>query len=334
VFLLHTMEDSFKVQEYLNERTPRSAVIIGAGYICLETADALIHRGLTVTLVSRPKTVLPTVEPELGKLVEQELASHGVELWTGVEIASIGHENDTLSVLSTTGQKLAADLIIVATGVRPASGLAVAAGLKTGQRGAILVNRQMETSMPNIYAAGDCVETWHRLLRRYTYLPLGTTSHKQGRVAGENAIGGNRSFAGVVGTQVVKVFELAIARTGLLESEARSAGFDPFTTETVGWDHKAYYPGARQLHFRVTGDRTTGRLLGAQLLGHWKSEVSKRIDVFAAALFHEMAVDDLSALDLSYTPPLSSPWDPIQMAAQDWSRAIRKQQSRLELANV
>ena len=163
------------------------------------------------------------------------------------------------------------------------------------------------------------------MLNSYTYLPLGTTSHKQGRVAGENAVGGNRTFKGSVGTQVVKVFELAIARTGLLASEAKAAGFDPFTIETTASDHKTYYPGARDLHMRITGDGRTGRLLGAQLLGHWKSEVSKRIDTFAAALFHEMKVDDLNDLDLSYTPPLGSPWDPIQIGAQVWSRCQREQ---------
>jgi NADPH-dependent 2,4-dienoyl-CoA reductase/sulfur reductase-like enzyme len=176
----------------------------------------------------------------------------------------------------------------------------------------------METRIPGIYAAGDCVETWHRILRRFTYVPLGTTSHKQGRVAGENAAGGQREYAGSVGTQVVKVFDTVVARTGLLKAEATEAGFDAATTGSTFPDHKSYYPGALDLHLRVTGDRRSGRLLGAQIVGHWKSEVSKRLDVFATALFHDMTVDGLNDLDLSYTPPLSSPWDPIQMSAQAW----------------
>jgi NADPH-dependent 2,4-dienoyl-CoA reductase/sulfur reductase-like enzyme len=166
------------------------------------------------------------------------------------------------------------------------------------------------------------VETWHRLLNRYTYLPLGTTSHKQGRIAAENAVGGDREFAGSLGTQVVKIFDLVAARTGLRDHEARAAGFDPFTNESTVWDHKAYYPGAQELHLRITGDRQTNRLLGAQLLGHKKSEVSKRADVFAAALFHQMSVESFNDLDLSYTPPLSSPWDPVQMAVQNWTRMV------------
>ena len=215
--------------------------------------------------------------------------------------------------------------MLVATGVRPSSELADSAGIRTGRQNAIRVNEKMETDVPDIFAAGDCAETWHRVLNAFTYLPLGTTSHKQGRVAGENAANGDRTFKGSVGTQVVKVFELAIARTGLLASEAAAAGFDPFTIETDANDHKAYYPGAHQLRMRITGDRRTGRLLGAQLLGYWKSEVAKRIDTFATALFHEMKVEDLNDLDLSYTPPLGSPWDPIQIGAQVWSRCQREQ---------
>jgi NADPH-dependent 2,4-dienoyl-CoA reductase/sulfur reductase-like enzyme len=154
-----------------------------------------------------------------------------------------------------------------------------------------------------------------------TYLPLGTTAHKQGRIAGENAVGGHRPFAGSLGTQVVKVFDLAVARTGLREDEAQAAGFTPFSHESKVWDHKAYYPGAHELLIRVTGDRRNGRLLGAQMVGHWQAEVAKRIGVFATALFHAMNVEDLNDLDLSYTPPVSSPWDPVQMSAQDWVNA-------------
>ena len=179
----------------------------------------------------------------------------------------------------------------------------------------------MRTAIPDVYAAGDCVETWHRVLGRPTYLPLGTTAHKQGRVAGENAAGGRRVFEGSVGTQVVKVFGFAIARTGLRDQEARTAGLDPLTVASEAWDHTAYYPGAQRLQLRVTGDCQTGRLLGAQILGPWQAEVAKRIDVFAAGLFHGITMDGISDLDLSYTPPFGSPWDAVQLAAQAWERS-------------
>lgn len=318
VFLLHTMEDSFRIQEYLTNENPKSALIIGAGYIGIEMADALTHRGLEITLASRPRTVLPTVEPELGQLIERELREHGVHLWTGVQIEQITPIGGELKARSSSGEERKAAMAIVATGVQPDTSLALSADVQLGQRGAIRVSRKMETNIPGIYAAGDCTETWHRVTNAYTYLPLGTTSHKQGRVAGENVAGGDATFAGIVGTQVVKIFELAIARTGLLDREAREAGFDAFTVQTEAWDHKAYYPGAKKLSLRVTGDRSSGRLLGAQIVGSWRSEIAKRIDVFATALHHAMTVDALNELDLSYTPPLGSPWDPIQMSAQAW----------------
>jgi NADPH-dependent 2,4-dienoyl-CoA reductase/sulfur reductase-like enzyme len=228
-----------------------------------------------------------------------------------------------------------ADMVIVATGVKPDSDLARTAGVQLGPHGAIRISRKMETNIPGIYAAGDCTETWHRVRDAYTYLPLGTKSHKQGRAAGENAAGGDAVFAGVVGTQVVKVFDLAIARTGLLDSEARQAGFDALTVQTEAWDHNIYYPSARKLRLRITGDRSSGRLLGAQILGSWKAEVSKRIDVFATALYHGMTVEGLNDLDLSYTPLLNSPWDPVQISAQAWSHAVRTQHSTSqEIVNV
>jgi NADPH-dependent 2,4-dienoyl-CoA reductase/sulfur reductase-like enzyme len=169
--------------------------------------------------------------------------------------------------------------------------LGATAGIAMGIKGALCVNRFMQTNVADIYAAGDCVETWHRLLNRYTYLPLGTTSHKQGRIAAENAVGGRREFAGSLGTQVVKIFDLVAARTGLRDAEAREAGFCPVTVEKSVWDHKAYYPGAKELHMRITGDCHSGQLLGAQFLGHKDSEVSKRIDIIATALFHGMTVE-------------------------------------------
>ena len=168
-----------------------------------------------------------------------------------------------------------------------------------------------------MFAAGDCVITHHRLLDT-AYLPLGTTAHKQGRIAGENALGGTREFAGSLGTQVVKVFDLVAARTGLRDHEAMAAGFDPVTVGAAADDHKAYYPGSHPITMRYTGDRRTGRLLGVQLVGHLGSEIAKRIDIAATAIFNEMTIDGLSDLDLSYTPPLGSPWDALQAGAQSW----------------
>ncbi len=317
VHALHTPADAFRLHQQLVTAAPRSAVVVGSGYIGTEMADALTVRGLQVTLIGRSPSVLPTLDPELGVLLAAELERHGVEVLSGVAVEAIKPEGGRLLVQGGDLTR-SADLVLVAAGVRPQAELAVAAGLPLGVRGAIRVDRQMATEVPGVYAAGDCVETWHRLLERPAYLPLGTTAHKQGRVAGENAVGGRRAFAGSVGTQVVKVFELVAARSGLRDQEARDAGFDPITKETTTWDHTPYYPDPRRLHVRVTGDRKTGRLLGAQIVGPWRAEVAKRIDVFATALYSGLSVDEVSDLDLSYTPPVGRPWDAVQDAAHEW----------------
>lgn len=307
------------MQRYLSEQAPRSAVIVGGGYIGLEMVDALTLRGIAVTLVEHGSSVLKTVDPSLGALVRANLEQHGVVVETGVGVQQITAQQGHLCVSGTGGFEVATDLVLVAVGVEPRAELAQAIGVDLGIQGAIQVSRSMETSLPTILAAGDCVETWHRLLQLPTYLPLGTTAHKQGRVAGEFAIGRSARFAGTLGTQVVKVFDQVVACTGLREDEARAAGFDPLTVSRTYWDHKMYYPGTQSVHLLLTGDGTTGRLLGVQMAGAVQTEVAKRIDVVATALFHEMTVEALSDLDLSYTPPLGSPWDPLQMGAQAWN---------------
>ncbi len=328
VHLLHSMGDTFAVMRTLEDAAPGSAAIVGAGYIGLEMADALTVRGLRVTQLEQLPEVLPTVDPELGALVHAELAAHGVEVLTGTTVRQISRAPagaaGRLQVAATaadgTAVTRAADMVLVVVGVRPETTPAAEAGAALGARGAIAVDRRMRTSLPDVYAAGDCVITHHRLLGE-TYLPLGTTAHKQGRVAGENALGGSREFAGSLGTQVVKIFDQAAARTGLRDHEAAAAGFDPVTAGSQADDHKAYYPGSHRIAMRVTGDRGTGRLLGVQLFGHRHAEIAKRIDIAATAIFHGMTVDAVSDIDLSYTPPLGSPWDAIQIGAQDWTRA-------------
>ena len=327
VHLLHSMDDTFAVMRTLEESAPASAVIVGAGYIGLEMADALTVRGLAVTQIEQLPEVLPTVDAALRALVRAQLEGHGVTVLAGTAVKSVAlaapGEPARLRVdaVGADGREVArhADMVLVVTGVRPETGLAVSAGATLGARGAIAVDAGMRTGLPGVYAAGDCVITHHRLLGE-TYLPLGTTAHKQGRVAGENAAGGHREFAGSLGTQVVKVFDQAAARTGLRDHEAAAAGFDPVTVAWEADDHKAYYPGSHRIAMRFTGDQATGRLLGVQLFGHKHAEVAKRIDIAAAAIYNGMTVDAISDLDLSYTPPLGSPWDAIQAGAQAWLR--------------
>ena len=331
VHVLHTMGDTFAVLRTLAETSAASAVIVGAGYVGLEMADALTARGLAVTQIEQLPEVLATVDPQLGALVHAELASRGVEVLTGTTARQISGAPSTgparLRVLAQTADggtaERMADMVLVVAGVRPDSELAAAAGAALGARGAIRVDRGMRTGLPGVLAAGDCVITHHRLLGE-TYLPLGTTAHKQGRVAGENALGASAQFAGSLGTQVVKIFDQAAARTGLRHDEATAAGLDPVTVQSQADDHKAYYPASHRITMRVTGDRRTGRLLGMQLFGHKHAEIAKRIDIAATAIFHHMTVGEMSDLDLSYTPPLGSPWEAVQMGAQAWDREVQR----------
>ncbi len=324
VHLLHSMDDTFAVTKTLERPGVRRAVIVGAGYIGLEMAEGLTTRGLSVTQIEQLPEVLPTVDLELGALVRAELERQGVTVAcdTRVDTIQTVAGSDAPLLVHATGPgnqalRYEADIVLVVVGVRPEVGLAASAGAELGVKGAIEVDRRMRTNLPNVYAAGDCTVTHHQLLGT-TYLPLGTTAHKQGRIAAENALGNNREFAGSLGTQVVKVFDVVIARTGLHEREARSADFDPLTVASQADDHKAYYPGSHPIQMRYTADINTGRLLGLQLLGRLGSEIAKRVDIAATAIHNVMTVDEISDLDLSYTPPLGSPWDAIQVGAQAW----------------
>lgn len=322
--VIHSMGDTFALDRHLTERIPGSAIIIGAGYVGLEMAEAFATRGMRVTQLQRGPEVLSTLDPELAGLVRAELEEHGVEVRTRTHITGVEKTSSGLLVSGTRdGQPASytADLVLAVVGVRPNTTLLEGAGALLGAGRAVVIDQHMRTGLPHVLAAGDGVITHHRLLGT-TYLPLGTTSHKQGRVAGENAVGGEARFAGSVGTQVVKVFDLVAARTGLRDQDAAAAGYSPQTVQSSADDHKRYYPGAEPIHFRITGDTTAGRLLGAQLVGRLSTETAKRVDTFATALHAELTVAQISDLDLSYTPPLGSPWDAVQAATQAWTRAL------------
>jgi NADPH-dependent 2,4-dienoyl-CoA reductase/sulfur reductase-like enzyme len=316
VFFLRWIPDAFEIDEYIKKHNPQKALIIGAGYIGMEMSEALSHRGLKVTVVEFLDSVMPSVDVGLGIKIKDLLVNNGITVYNKTAIESIDKNGEILIVKGTNGFEFQTDIVLVSVGCIPNTELGRSIGINTGVKGAFKVNQKMETNIPDVYAAGDCVETWNKISRKYTYLPLGTVAHKQGRIAGENAIGGNREFAGSLGTQSVKVFDKVIARTGLNEKEALEAGFEPASTDFEAWDHKAYYPSAEKIYIKVIADRITKRILGAQMLGAYKTEVSKRIDIFATAIYHEVTVQEFSNYDLSYTPPLSSPWDPVQMAVQ------------------
>ena len=322
VFTLRWIDEMLAIDAYIEQHSVRTVLVVGGGYIGVELADALTLRGLRVTLAEHAPTVLQTLDAELGEMVQRHMEERGVSVCTQTKVEAIESVSGTkqLHVFGTPSLSQTVDLVLVVAGAQPNSELAQAIGLAMGVRGAVRVNQRMETSLPGIYAAGDCVETYHRYLKTNDYLPLGTTAHKQGRIAGENMVGGNAEFQGSLGTQVVKVFDRVAARTGLHDRDATRYDLPHRTVQSTCDDHKAYYPGARKLTIRITGNSRTGELLGAQIVGYAGSEVAKRIDIFATALHHRMRISELNDLDLSYSPPLSSPWDPVQMAAQAWEQ--------------
>ncbi|PLS80173.1 MAG: NAD(FAD)-dependent dehydrogenase [Chloroflexi bacterium] len=314
VFHLDVMEDALAIQHYLRTHQPKHAVIVGGGYIGLEMAENLVRLGVTVHVVQRNEQVFPSVDVEIATSLSEELERHGVDLslCDSVVEACEGHGGRVVDVHTNRGEVLA-DLVVVATGVRPVVALAADAGIAVGGTGAIAVDRQLRTSVPDIFAAGDCAEHWHRLLQRPTWLPLGTTANKQGRVAGRNAAGGNAVFGGIVGTAITRVFDLQVARTGLTEREAAAAGLAARATVLRSTDHAGYLPDAQELIVKVVAEVGSGRLLGGQAVG--RAGADKRIDVLATALYAELSLEDLTRLDLAYAPPFNSVWDPVQVAA-------------------
>ncbi|MFH2069279.1 MAG: FAD-dependent oxidoreductase [Candidatus Omnitrophota bacterium] len=322
VFFLRWIPEGVAIDEFLKNRNPKTAVIIGAGYIGMEMSEALTKRGVKITVVEYAESVLPSFDADLGKQIRDLLTRNGLTVHNKISINSINKISDRLLVKGTDNFEISTDMVLVAAGSAPNAALGQSAGINTGIKGALKVNLKMETNIPDIYAAGDCAETWHNILQKYTYLPLGTVAHKQGRVAGENAMGGDKEFTGTLGTQSVKIFDKVVARTGLNNQEVVNADFQPVGADFETWDHKAYYPPASKLYIRVTADKKTKRILGAQMIGAYGTEISKRIDILATALFYGATVKEFSNYDLSYTPPLSSPWDPVQMAVQNLERML------------
>ncbi len=308
------MEDAISLRSLLDAGHVGRALVIGAGYIGLEMAEALVRRGVVVTLAEALPRVMPNLDPPIAALVEEEVRRHAVDLRLGARVDAIRPTDDGLEAL-VNGEPVTVDVVVVAAGVRPVGNLAADAGAEAGPDGALLVDDRMRTSLPDVLAAGDCIAPYHRVLGRPAFVPLGPAANKTGRVAGTVAAGGDASFPGVVGTAVVKVFDLAVTRTGLTLAEAEAEGL-PATvaTDALGRSRAKYYPGAEPVSVRLVHERG-GRLLGAQIVGAGEG-VAKRIDVVAVALQAGFSVEDLLALDLSYAPPYAPVYEPILLAAQ------------------
>lgn len=320
VFALDVMEDAIAIDAYIARYQPRQAVIVGGGYIGLEMAENLVARGLAVRLIQRGEQLFGLLDRELADRINDTLASHGVGLrLCDTILEGCGGRSGRVEQITTTGGEVAADLVILAIGIAPCVGLAEGAGIRLGATGAVAVDGQQRTNLPEHYAAGDCAEVWHRLLRRPVWSALGTIANKQGRVAGRTIAGGEARYAGIVGTAITRVFELEIGCTGLTERQAREAGFQTVATTLATTDRAGYMPERREFTLKLVAERGSGRLLGGQAIGH--GGVAQRIDLLATALHTELTLDDLTALDLAYAPPFNSVWDPVQAAATKLLRA-------------
>lgn len=320
VHVLRTVEDGIVLKKRIGDASVTNAVIIGGGFIGLELAGEMTRGGVAVTVVEALPRLLPFLTEDYSDRVKKTLELNGVAVFTGVSVSAIEvSEGRVVGVRMADGEIIESELVVLSTGVRPNSQLATAAGLEVGLKGAIVVNEQLQTSDKNIWACGDCVQMYHRVTGEPTYVPLGTTANKQGRIAGGNIIGANESFQGVLGSQVTKVFELFIASTGLSVEQAQNAGFTTASTAIVKNDKASYYPGGEQNQIFLLFEKTTGRLLGAQAIG--SISVAGRINVLATAITAKMTVQEINELDLVYAPPVAPVYDPILIAA---SQAIKK----------
>jgi NADPH-dependent 2,4-dienoyl-CoA reductase/sulfur reductase-like enzyme len=300
---------------------PRRAVVLGGGYIGLEAAEALVHRGVPTTLVEAGEQVMSRVDPDVGALVSQAVRDVGVELRLGQPVEAVEGDGRVRAVRTADGT-LDADLVVLGLGTRPAVGLAEAAGIALGPSGAVAVNPRMQTRHEGVWAAGDCAETTHLVSGQPVNFHLGTIANKQGRVCGINLGGGYATFPGVLGTAVSKICEVEVARTGLSETELRPLGLEWEAATVDSTTRAGYFPGAEPIRTKLLAERRSGRLLGAQIVG--REGAAKRIDVFATALWNRMTVDEMVDLDLSYAPPFAPVWDPVLVASRKLAEQVER----------
>ncbi|HVQ76266.1 MAG TPA: FAD-dependent oxidoreductase [Candidatus Binatia bacterium] len=309
-----TLQSGIAIRQAIDQDRPRRAVIVGGGYVGLEMAEALVSRGLEVSLIDRGRQVMGTLDVDMGELVSGALRAAGVSVHLEESLESFEVAGERVKAVVTDRRTLPADVVILGMGVEPNTALAAAAGIPLGEAGAISVDGRMRTPIEGIWAAGDCVESFHLVSRRPFYVALGTVANKQGRVAGINIGGGDATFPGVVGTAASKICAVEVARTGLQEEEIHPLGWEYVSATIRSHTRAGYYPGAGPITVKVVAERASGRLLGGQIVGI--EGAAKRIDVLATALHAGLTVHEMIHLDLSYAPPYSPVWDPVLIAAR------------------
>lgn len=314
VFGISTLKSGIRLENYLQEHKPKKAVIIGGGYIGLEMAEALLIRGLEVALVNRSAEVMNTLDPDMGALVSEAIRKLGVTLYLGEELKGFAQKTGKVSAVITDKQTIETDIVVLGMGASPNTGFLEDSVIELGVKGAIKVDKHMQTNIKDVYAAGDCTETYNMVSGEYMHIALGTIANKTGLVAGTNLCGENAVFPGAVGTAVCKVCSYEVARTGLQEKDLKKLGIAYETTIIDSKTRAGYYPGAKKITVKLLAEKGTGKLLGGQIIG--EEDAAKRIDVVATALTHNLTLQNLIDLDLSYAPPFSLVWDPVQLAAR------------------
>ena len=312
LFTLRTVEDTFRIKDYINANHPKSAVLAGGGFIGLELAENLRELGMEVTIVQRPKQLMNPFDADMASFIHNEMRRHGVKLALGHTVEGFEERDSGVDVLLKDEQPLHADMVILAIGVSPETTLAKDAGLELGMKGSIVVNDRMETSVPDIYAVGDAVQVKHFVTGQDAHVSLAGPANKQGRIAADNICGGDSHYTGSQGSSVIKVFDMTAATTGINETNAKKAGLSVDTVILSPMSHAGYYPGGKVMTMKVVFEKETYRLLGAQIVGY--EGVDKRIDVLATAIHAGMKATQLKELDLAYAPPYSSAKDPVNMA--------------------
>lgn len=314
IFSVKTLQDGHQIRQYLQEYRPRTAVVVGAGYIGLEMAENLLHWNLETTILEQNTQVMASMDPDMAALISDSLVDLGVKVFLGEEVVGFGAVNGRVQTVETRHRTLSADLVILGLGVRPQSALAQQAGIALGVKNAIRVSPYLMTEEPHVWAVGDVTETYHQVTGQPTYVALATVANKQGRIAGMNLSGASIAFPGVLGTAITRVGTTEIARTGVTLAEAKAAGISALETRIQADTKLGYFSDVSPMTVKLVAEIPTGRILGGQIVGG--SGSGKRIDTIATAVTAQMTAFQVVDLDLAYAPPFSDVWDPVQIAAR------------------
>ncbi len=314
VFSVSNLTDAQRIFNFIENHKPKKAVVVGGGYIGIEMAEALLQQKISVSLIDMSPQIMNTLDEDMADIIEKQMKKEGVKLFLEEKLTSFETNNSEITGVITDKRRLSADLVILGIGVKPNSDLAKNAGLKLGEKDAILIDKSMKTSDEHIWAAGDCATSYHLLKKKFVSIALGTIASKQGLISGINMSGGNEKLDGVLGTAITKFNHLEIARTGLSEKETRELKLAVRTAVIDTRTKPGYYPGSEEITVKLVMDKKTSRIVGGQIVGF--SGAAKRIDTVAAAITGKLTARDVAYMDLSYAPPFSPVWDPVQIAAR------------------